>query len=537
LSTVAGVVLGITTLSAGAAVAYIATSTTDSSHPAQALAATLAAPGAGHQDGQDKAGAVAITWTAPAGYTPGGYQVFRCTGTSCTPTTQIGSRGCSGTLNKTSCTDNDPTLAVGQTYTYEVKALLDNWTSPADTPFRGTTAGATTMTFTTQPSSGQQIQATGTGTFDVTVTVQDANGSTATTDSTDTVTLAIDGSHDPSHGKAALTCTGGLTVGVNKGVATFKKCAIDKVGPGYQLTASSSNSALAALGNANSFSIVAGKPSQFTATSGGGQSANTSAPFANPLVATLQDSDGNPVSGAAVTFTAPANGASTTFASTGCASQPSASSCVVLTDNNGVATSSAFAATAKAGNYTISATTPGVTKVTFAESDAAYTTVSSVVTADGSGTSGQLGNGDMITVKFNGPIDPSTVCSAWANGSPSIQTAAEGSVITVDGTGLLKFTTAPTVCGTFRFANVGLGSTGYYTPSNGSKLTFAGSAIAYDPANNTLTVTLGAMSGAGTVNKVTAGSAVQLNLSTGILDAGDNALTGYTFTTAPGVQF
>ena len=69
LSTVAGVVLGITTLSAGAAVAYIATSTTDSSHPAQALAATLAAPGAGHQDGQDKAGAVAITWTAPTGHT------------------------------------------------------------------------------------------------------------------------------------------------------------------------------------------------------------------------------------------------------------------------------------------------------------------------------------------------------------------------------------------------------------------------------------------------------------------------------------
>ena len=44
------------------------------------------------------------------------------------------------------------------------------------------------------------------------------------------------------------------------------------------------------------------------------------------------------------------------------------------------------------------------------------------------------------------------------------------------------------------------------------------------------------MSTAGTVNKVT-NSAVQLNLSTGILDTGDNALTGYTYTTASTPQF
>jgi hypothetical protein len=51
-----------------------------------------------------------------------------------------------------------------------------------------------------------------------------------------------------------------------------------------------------------------------------------------------------------------------------------------------------------------------------------------------------------------------------------------------------------------------------------------------------MTVTLGAMSTAGTVNKVTS-SPVQLNLPTGILDTGDNALTGYTYTTGSVPQF
>ncbi len=269
----AGALFGVTLFSAGAAFAYFLT--TDSSNPAVAAAATLSAPGSGQQNGKDKAGAVAISWTAPGGYTPTGYTVSRCAGPSCTSFTPVTSGNCANTLHKTSC--------------YEVTAALDNWTSSASVSFQGTTAGATTMTFTSQPAVGAQIQAAGTGTFDVSVTVQDANGSTVTTDSTDSVTLAIDGSHNLGNG--TLTCTGGLSVGVNKGVATFKNCTIDKAGTGYQLTASSSNTALAPPGNANSFSIVAGKPSQFTATAGGGHSANTSAAFGKPLSATLQDSD------------------------------------------------------------------------------------------------------------------------------------------------------------------------------------------------------------------------------------------------------
>ena len=102
--------------------------------------------------------------------------------------------------------------------------------------------------------------------------------------------------------------------------------------------------------------------------------------------------------------------------------------------------------------------------MTFSEANVASTAISSVTTADGSGAQGQLGAGDTITVKFSGPVDASTVCSAYANGGTGVQSAGAGSVITVDGNGLLKFTSAPTACGTFRFGNLGLGTTGYYTP-------------------------------------------------------------------------
>jgi hypothetical protein len=90
----------------------------------------------------------------------------------------------------------------------------------------------------------------------------------------------------------------------------------------------------------------------------------------------------------------------------------------------------------------------------------------------------------------------------------------------------------------FRFASIGLGAGLYYTPpGNGGSLSFLASTIAYDPAADTLRITLGAMNNPGTVNKVSAGSAVPLNLSSGILDAGDNSLIGYTSSSASGPQF
>src|SRR5208283_5183481 len=88
-----------------------------------------------------------------------------------------------------------------------------------------------------------------------------------------------------------------------------------------------------------------------TATAGTPQSAPTGTQFAL-LQATVTSPDGSPASGLAVTFTAPATGASGTFAN-GTATETD------TTNANGVATSSVFTANATAGGpYTVTASTP-----------------------------------------------------------------------------------------------------------------------------------------------------------------------------------
>jgi trimeric autotransporter adhesin len=540
LLSVIGAVIGATFLSAGAALAYWAT--TDSSHPAQAMAATLATPAAGTQNGTATPTTVPIKWTAPTGYTSAGYTVLRCSGSSCTNFTAISNGTCSGTITGTSCTDTDTGLSAGTTYSYEVEAHLANWVSSPGSSFHAATSTLTQLVFTTQPSSNQNIQATGTGSFSVAVTIEDANGNKASHDNSDTVTLAIASAHNPGGG--TLSCTGGLTATASSGVASFTGCAITKAGSGYQLTASSAtDSALTAPANANSFNITAGNASQVAATSGAGQSATADAAFTNPLVATVQDANGNPVPGVSVTFAGPSTGASVSFGSTGCTSNPHTYSCVATSGSNGQATSSAFTANTKLGTYTISASVTGLTSASFSESNI-QTAITSLVTANGGGgTAGKLNAGDTITITFSGQIDASKVCSGWTNGSTGTQSTSNGSTITVNNTAsngddVLSFSRNPFACGTFNFGSIDLGSSQYVTsPGNSHQaVTFSNSTISYNGTTHTLQITLGSMGGSGTENVVPS-SALTLSLSTSVLDTGDNALSAYTYTTASGQQF
>ena len=532
LSGLAAAIATATLLSAGPAFAYFAT--TDSSHPAQAAATTLSPPGKGSQSGQPSPKKIAIQWSAPQGYTPTGYTVLRCSGSACQNFTDITGGGCSSTITATSCTDSD--LPTGGIYRYEIAADLDNWVSPPDAPFTGQTAPPATLAFTLQPLLDQLISALGAGTFDVSVAVEAADGTTAGNDSTDSVTLAIDSNHNPGHG--TLTCASGLTVKVLAGVAAFKGCAIDKAGVGYELTASSvTDPSLSAPANANLFTIIAGLAAAITVTAGADQSAPTSTAYASPLVATVQDTNGNPVPNVPVTFTAPAAGASASFGTTGCKSNPSQSSCVATTGSNGQATSSALTAGPKAGTATISASATGAGHATFAETNVPSTSISSLTTT---GTAGKLGAGDTITTAFSGQLDASTVCSDWTSGSPAVQSAA-GSVVTVAASGagddLLSFAKAPATCGTFNFGTIDLGSSGYYSPpEDGAALTFPDSTVSYDGTSHVLQITLGTPSKTGTENAV-ADSALTLNLSSAILDAGEHALAGYTYTTSSSAQF
>lgn len=89
-----------------------------------------------------------------------------------------------------------------------------------------------------------------------------------------------------------------------------------------------------------------------TATAGAGQSTKVGTPFKNVLKATVMDHNGNPVSGAAVTFTAPpSSGASGLFNGGKSAETDN-------TDQTGVAMSSTFTANANVGGYNVVATVP-----------------------------------------------------------------------------------------------------------------------------------------------------------------------------------
>jgi hypothetical protein len=99
-------------------------------------------------------------------------------------------------------------------------------------------------------------------------------------------------------------------------------------------------------------SNLAGAPATITATGGTPQTTAVNTAFANPLQATVNDSFGNPVAGATVTFTAPTSGASGTFAG---------GVNTANTNSAGVATSAVFTANGTAGSYTVTGGTGTVT--------------------------------------------------------------------------------------------------------------------------------------------------------------------------------
>jgi len=111
-----------------------------------------------------------------------------------------------------------------------------------------------------------------------------------------------------------------------------------------------------------SFSLTntTGAPASVLATGGIAQSAGINTTYAAPLVVKVVDSGQNPVQFAMVAFTAPASGASGTFADTG------TNTTGASTDANGVATSPLFTANAIAGTNDVTATVAGAsTPATF----------------------------------------------------------------------------------------------------------------------------------------------------------------------------
>ncbi len=112
-----------------------------------------------------------------------------------------------------------------------------------------------------------------------------------------------------------------------------------------------------------------------TATTGSAQSAAVGQPFAGPFEATVTTNSVR-IAGQKVTFTAPASGASGTFAN-------GTTTDVEITDTNGLAKSSAFTANATGGAYAVTATVSGAaTPVSFSLTNIATTSYSFYVSGD-----------------------------------------------------------------------------------------------------------------------------------------------------------
>ena len=179
-------------------------------------------------------------------------------------------------------------------------------------------------------------------------------------------------------------------------------------------------------GTSTSFTVNPAAASVLTATSGGNQSANVNSAFTNKLVATATDAYGNPVSGVAVSFTAPSTGAGASFAV--CGSNPQTYICTQTTTAAGTATSSTLTANGTNGTYNITASA-ALLSATFVENNKGNQSITFTSTAPVGSTVGgatytptaTATSGLAVTITVD--ASTSTVCSINGSGVVSFNAA------------------------------------------------------------------------------------------------------------------
>lgn len=333
LKTPNGRLLGLVLL---ALVAFTNCNSSNFNPPAEAIAAT---------SGATQSTAVNTPFAAPlvATVTMGGTPVSGAFVTFTAPAT-----GASGTFNGGTSTETDITNASGvaTSSTYTANATIGTDTVAASV------AGVIASTnFSLMNTSGPAASITPTS-----GSLQDATINTAF--GAPLVATVVDANHYPVSGAlVTFTAPGSGASGTfaskssatetdttnSSGVATSSTFTADGTAGGYSVTAS-----VAGVTTAANFQLtnITGATISITATNGTPQSATVNAGFAAPLAVTVT-SNGSAVSGAQVTFEAPAAGASGTFAS---------GVNTATTDASGIATSPPFTANGSVGTYTVTAT-------------------------------------------------------------------------------------------------------------------------------------------------------------------------------------
>ncbi len=242
-------------------------------------------------------------------------------------------------------------------------------------PFTATAeAGAATkLAFTQAPvttSAGSTMPA-------VRVAIQDASGNTVTS-ATAQVTLAIGA--NPGAG----TLSGTTTVSAVNGVAVFSTLSIDKAGSGYTLTAASSGLADA---TSPAFDILTGSANHLVFLTGPTDRV-VGEKFSPSLQVQVQDAGGNPVLTAfsPITLTSSVTG--------------TLSGTATVTPFFGTATFSNLAIN-KAGNYTLTALSSGISSQTSVAFDVAKASTTTTITSKSPGGSSVVGQSVVFNYDVN----------------------------------------------------------------------------------------------------------------------------------------
>jgi hypothetical protein len=310
----------------------------------------------------------------------------------------------------------------------------------------------------------------------------------------------------PSSGASGTFAAGANTAVTNgSGVATSTVFTANSTSGSYAVVAS------AGTGSANfQLTNTGGVPTSIAMVSGTPQSAIVNTAFASTLSVLVKDSNGNPISGVTVTFTAPASGAGGAF--TGGAN-------TALTNSSGVAVSAVFTANATAGSYTVTASAGAGISTPFSLTNTPGSPAS-IAVSSGSQQHAELGtkfpnslaaivkdaNGNPVggvTVTFSAPA--SGASGTFAGGANTAVTSASGIAVS------MAFT-----------ANVTLGSYAVTASAAGvaSPASFSLSNVAAPPGS---IVTSG-----GTPQEAQIGAAFALPLSVLVKDVNGVPLSGVT---------
>ena len=280
---------------------------------------------------------------------------------------------------------------------------------------------------------------------------------------------------------ASGTFAGGTTTATTNasGIATAVVFTANSTAGAYTVTASVAGVATPA---SFSFTNNPGAAASITATAGTGQSAKISSAFTTQLQATVKDSGGNLLNNVTVTFTAPATGASGTFAG----------GVTTATTVSGVATAAVFTANATAGAYTVTASVAGVaTPASFSLTNTAGAAASIAATA-GSGQSAPVSTAFatalQATVKDAGSNPVSGVTVTFTAPTTGASGSFTGSVTTVTAaTNASGVATAPafTANATTGAYAVTASVAGVATPASFSLTNTAAAGIAVDVTTST----------------------------------------------------